>query len=96
MRLFALLLLLLFVHLPPFPLDLIYLPGGDYPEPECRSPLRPLPGDGPREWRLYRADMLAYRQCVEAYLATAREDMERIRERMDKAVRDYNRESGNR
>ena len=40
--------------------------------------------------------MLAYRQCVEAYLATAREDMERIRERMDKAVRDYNRESGNR
>ncbi|MEI3479459.1 MAG: hypothetical protein V8Q84_10600 [Bilophila sp.] len=40
--------------------------------------------------------MLAYRQCVEAYLATAREDMKRIRERMDKAVRDYNRESGNR
>ena len=21
------------------------LPGGDYPAPDCRSPLRPLPGD---------------------------------------------------
>lgn len=93
MRLFALLLLLLF---PAGAGAASFLPGGNYPEPECRSPLRPLPGDGPREWRLYRADMLVYRQCVEAYLATAREDMERIRERMDKAVRDYNRESGNR
>ncbi len=23
------------------------LPGGDYPAPDCRSPLRPLPGDSP-------------------------------------------------
>ena len=40
------------------------LPGGDYPAPDCRSPLRPLPGDGPMDWRMYRADMEAYRQCV--------------------------------
>ena len=60
------------------------LPGGDYPAPDCRSPLRPLP-----------ADMEAYRQCVEAYLATARQDAERIRKRMEKAVREYNEESGN-
>lgn len=93
MRLFALLLVLLF-HAGAGAAS--FLPGGTYPEPECRSPLRPLPGDGPMEWRMYRADMLSYRQCVEAYLATAREDMERIRERMEKAVRDYNRESGNR
>lgn len=93
MRLFALLLLLLF---PAGAGAASFLPGGTYPEPECRSPLRPLPGDGPMEWRMYRTDMLSYRQCVEAYLATAREDMERIRERMEKAVRDYNRESGNR
>lgn len=72
------------------------LPGGDYPAPECRSPLRPSPGDGLSEWRLYRADMLEYRRCVESYLAAAREDMERIRGRMEKAVREYNEESGNR
>lgn len=47
------------------------LPGGDYPAPDCRSPLRPLPGDSPMDWRMYRSDMEAYRQCVEAYLATA-------------------------
>ena len=71
------------------------LPGGDYPAPDCRSPLRPLPGDSPMDWRMYRSDMEAYRQCVEAYLATARQDAERIRKRMEKAVREYNEESGN-
>ena len=65
------------------------LPGGDYPAPDCRSPLRPM------DWRMYRSDMEAYRQCVEAYLATARQDAERIRKRMEKAVREYNEESGN-
>lgn len=60
------------------------LPGGDYPAPDCRSPLRPLPGDSPMDWRMYRSDMEAYRQCVEAYLATARQDAERIRKRMEK------------
>ena len=40
------------------------LPGGDYPAPDCRSPLRPLPGDSPMDWRMYRSDMEAYRQCV--------------------------------
>ena len=46
------------------------LPGGDYPAPDCRSPLRPLPGDSPMDWRMYRSDMEAYRQCVEAYPQT--------------------------
>ena len=54
-----------------------------------------LPGDSPMDWRMYRSDMEAYRQCVEAYLATARQDAERIRKRMEKAVREYNEESGN-
>ena len=27
------------------------LPGGDYPAPDCRSPLRPLPGDSPMDWK---------------------------------------------
>lgn len=71
------------------------LPGGDYPAPECRSPLRPLPGDGPMDWRTYRSDMESYRQCVENYLATAKQDVERIRKRMERAVREYNEESGN-
>ena len=71
------------------------LPGGDYPAPECRSPLRPLPGDGPMDWRLYRSDMETYRQCVENYLATARQDVDRIRKRMERAVREYKEESGN-
>ena len=52
-------------------------------------------GDSPMDWRMYRSDMEAYRQCVEAYLATARQDAERIRKRMEKAVREYNEESGN-
>ena len=56
---------------------------------------KPLPGDSPMDWRMYRSDMEAYRQCVEAYLATARQDAERIRKRMEKAVREYNEESGN-
>ena len=47
------------------------------------------------DWRMYRSDMEAYRQCVEAYLATARQDAERIRKRMEKAVREYNEETGN-
>ena len=71
------------------------LPDGGYPAPDCSSPLRPLPGDSPMDWRMYRSDMEAYRQCVEAYLATARQDAERIRKRMEKAVREYNEESGN-
>lgn len=66
-----------------------------YPPPNCRSPLRPLPGDGPRDWRMYRSEMERYRLCVEHYLSTARQDMEHIRKQMDKAVREYNQESGN-
>ena len=92
----TLLLLSLLVLLTPFTArGASLLPGGDYPAPDCRSPLRPLPGDGPMDWRMYRSDMEAYRQCVEAYLATARQDAERIRKRMEKAVREYNEESGN-
>lgn len=92
----TLLLLSLLVLLTPFTARAAsLLPGGDYPAPDCRSPLRPLPGDGPMDWRMYRSDMEAYRQCVEAYLATARQDAERIRKRMEKAVREYNEESGN-
>ena len=72
------------------------LSGGTYPGPECRSPLRPLPGDPPIEWRRYRDDMDDYRRCVEAYLSVAGQDMERIRTQMRKAVREYNDESGNR
>lgn len=71
------------------------LSGRTYPPPDCRSPLRPLPGDGPRDWRMYRSEMERYRLCVERYLSTARQDMERIRKQMDKAVREYNQESGN-
>lgn len=63
-------------------------------------PRLPLPAAAsarrqPMDWRMYRSDMEAYRQCVEAYLATARQDAERIRKRMEKAVREYNEESGN-
>lgn len=72
-----------------------FLPGGNYPSPQCRAPLRPFPGDRPLEWRLYRNAMASYRQCVTLYLETARQDIERIRNRMDKVVREYNEESGN-
>lgn len=71
------------------------LPGGEYPAENCRSPLRPLGGDSAREWAAYREDMLRYRACVDAYVRVARDDMRRIQERIDKAVRDYNREATN-
>ena len=71
------------------------LPGGDYPAPDCRSPLRPLPGDGRTEWTFYRSDMARYRQCVESYLNTARQDVVRIHKQMERAVREYNEASGN-
>lgn len=69
------------------------LPGGVYPEAQCRSPLRPLGGDGPREWTYYRQDMLRYRACIENYAQIAREDIKRIQAQLDKAVREYNREA---
>lgn len=69
------------------------LPAGDYPEADCRSPLRPLAGDRHSEWMHYRNEMLRYRACVEAYVRTAREDMQRIQRQIDRAVRDYNREA---
>lgn len=72
-----------------------FLPGGNYPPPQCRAPLRPLPGDRALDWRLYRNAMASYRQCVTLYLETARQDIERIRKKMDRAVRKYNEESGN-
>lgn len=71
------------------------LSGGEYPAENCRSPLRPLGGDSAREWASYREDMLRYRACVDAYVRVARDDMRRIQERIDKAVRDYNREATN-
>ncbi|AAS96329.1 hypothetical protein [Nitratidesulfovibrio vulgaris] len=70
------------------------LPSGEYPEADCRSPLRPLAGDRHSEWMHYRNEMLRYRACVEAYVRTAREDMQRIQRQVDRAVRDYNREAG--
>lgn len=69
--------------------------GEPYPAPECRIPLRPRPGDRRADWLFYRREMLEYRRCVEAYLTRAREDMESIRDRMDKAIREYNEASGN-
>ena len=96
MRLFCLVLLLAAGML--FPLsgraDSL-LPGGAYPPPNCTSPLQPLPGDSPREWHIYRSSMAQYRQCVERYLNTARQDIARIQQQMDKAVREYNDASGN-
>ncbi len=71
------------------------LPGGAYPPPDCTSPLSPLPGDSPREWFTYRNSMARYRQCVERYLDTARQDVARIQQQMEKAVREYNDASGN-
>ena len=88
-------LLMLPLLLLPFTAQAASLLPGATIRPDCRSPLRPLPGDSPMDWRMYRSDMEAYRQCVEAYLATARQDAERIRKRMEKAVREYNEESGN-
>lgn len=90
---FLLLCLLLSLPLPARSASL--LPDGGYPAPDCRTPLRPLPDDEPSDWKLYRADMESYRQCVETYLSTARKDIERIRTRMERAVQDYNEESGN-
>ena len=71
------------------------LPGGAYPPPDCTSPLHPLPGDSPREWYSFRSDMARYRQCVERYLDTGRQDIARIQQQMEKAVREYNDASGN-
>lgn len=67
----------------------------DYSGPDCRVPLRPLPGDGRRDWEWYRRDMDAYRVCVRNWLDAAERDLTLIRERMEQAVRAYNRESGN-
>lgn len=69
------------------------LPGGTYPEAQCRSPLRPLAGDKQWEWMHYRDEMARYRACVEEYVRAAREDIRIIQEQMDRAIRDYNREA---
>ena len=45
------------------------LPGGDYPDAQCTSPLRPFAGDKAWEW-----------------------DIEIIQGKIDRAVREYNRE----
>lgn len=68
------------------------LPGGEYPEPRCTSPLRPFANDKAWEWELYRQKMAAYRACVDAYVRSARGDIQTIQQKIDKAVREYNRE----
>lgn len=68
------------------------LPGGDYPDAQCTSPLRPFAGDKAWEWDLYRQKMGAYRACVDAYVRRARADIEVIQGKIDRAVREYNRE----
>ncbi|MEG6506809.1 hypothetical protein [Nitratidesulfovibrio sp. 1201_IL3209] len=66
--------------------------GGDYPDAQCTSPMRPFAGDKAWEWDLYRQKMGAYRACVDAYVRRARADIEIIQGKIDKAVREYNRE----
>ncbi len=68
------------------------LPGGEYPDAQCTSPMRPFAGDKAWEWDLYRQKMGAYRACVDAYVRRARADIEHIQGKIDKAVREYNRE----
>ncbi|HEU6438491.1 MAG TPA: hypothetical protein VE028_13660 [Nitratidesulfovibrio sp.] len=72
--------------------DTTQLPGGDYPDAKCTSPLRPFAGDKAWEWDMYRQKMGAYRACVDAYVRRARADIEMIQGKIDKAVREYNRE----
>ncbi|WP_353116572.1 hypothetical protein [Nitratidesulfovibrio sp.] len=68
------------------------LPGGEYPDAQCTSPMRPFAGDKAWEWDMYRQKMGAYRACVDAYVRRARADIEHIQGKIDKAVREYNRE----
>ncbi len=72
--------------------DTTQLPGGEYPDAKCTSPLRPFAGDKAWEWDMYRQKMGAYRACVDAYVRRARADIEMIQGKIDKAVREYNRE----
>ena len=71
------------------------LPGNAYPKHDCRSPLRPLPGDPPREWLSYQQDMEVYRRCIQQYINTAQEDMQRIQQAAEKAAREYKSELNN-
>ncbi|MBG3878012.1 hypothetical protein FVW20_13590 [Desulfovibrio oxamicus] len=68
------------------------LPGGEYPDAQCTSPMRPFAGDKAWEWDMYRQKMGAYRACVDTYVRRARADIEHIQGKIDKAVREYNRE----
>lgn len=72
--------------------DTTQLPGSEYPDAKCTSPLRPFAGDKAWEWDMYRQKMGAYRACVDAYVRRARADIEMIQGKIDKAVREYNRE----
>uniref|UniRef100_B8DJM0 Uncharacterized protein n=1 Tax=Nitratidesulfovibrio vulgaris (strain DSM 19637 / Miyazaki F) TaxID=883 RepID=B8DJM0_NITV9 len=72
--------------------DTTQLPGGEYPDAQCTSPMRPFAGDKAWEWDMYRQKMGAYRACVDAYVRRARADIEHIQGKIDKAVREYNRE----
>lgn len=57
-----------------------------YPEPRCQPP-RKASGNSPSELSRYQSDVREHFRCVEKYVEGAQNDIRRIQESMDSAVR---------
>ncbi|WP_411849419.1 hypothetical protein ACLB90_10340 [Stenotrophomonas sp. LGBM10] len=57
-----------------------------YPEPRCQPPRR-ASGNSPSELSRYQSDVKEHFRCVEKYVEAAQNDIRRIQESMDEAVR---------
>ena len=61
----------------------------EYPEHTCTKPFAPMYGSEMSR-RSYILDLEAYRDCVQTYIDNAKDDIERIKERVKDAVIEFN------
>ena len=62
---------------------------GGYEEPSCYDPYVPYGGDS-TSWELFKLDLETYTQCIKDYLEGAKNDRDRITEKMNEVIDDYN------
>jgi hypothetical protein len=59
-----------------------------YPRADCREPNMPS-GNDRRDWKYFYRDFERYVSCMQRYLNNAERDIERIKEKTQAALRDY-------